>query len=252
MNQQVSNLPRTAAILGRYRTLIRFLAFLGLLGGAVFAWLTPPQEATSQGQALVVFSVPSCPEGAICGGPAFAPAYTKTEWIKVPGGVVMKPLTWSVLSITADGAAALNAAAQGYIAYADSSSSMGYMGQRPVARIIGTEGMTTVTGTTSPKRLLDEALLGALFAALVGILAALAGSRTTIDPPAAPPGLDFDSVPDFGTARDFATGPEFNMTSRSSAGFGETGRKEAYGLRGVPLAQLAREYAERMAAAESE
>ena len=250
MNQQVSNLPRTAAIISRYRALIGFLAVLGLLGGALFAWLNPPHETT--GRALVMFTVPVCPEGAICGGPAFEPAYAGSEWITVPGGVVLKPLTWSILSIDANGAtvsdaqATADATAHVYLGHA---LSMSYLGQQVSARIL--QEPITVTGTTSPKRLLDDALLGALFATLVGILAALAGSRTTIDPPPAPPGLDFDSVPDFGTSRDFATGPEFRTTSGFSADFGETGREEAYGLREVPLAQLAREHAERMGAAES-
>jgi hypothetical protein len=244
MNQQAPNRPRTTAITGRYRSLIGFLAVLGLLGGAVFAWLNPQAETTSR--ALVIFTTPSCPDGAICGGPAFEPAYDQSAWPATSVGVTITPVNGSVVSVGATGPnaagaeAALGAAANGYVAY---GSSLTYMGQRPSARII--DEATTATGSTSPKQLLYDGLLGALFAALVGILAALAGSQATIDSPPAPPGTDFDTVPDFGTGRDFGTTPGFG------AGAGETGREEAYGLRGVPLAQLAREYAERSAAAEN-
>lgn len=252
MTQQASNPSRTAAILGRYRALIGFLAVAGLLGGAAFAWFNHPQQQ-SRSSALVVFSTLVCPEGAICGGPAFEPTYAEVEWLQVPGGGTVTPVTWSVLSDGATGLsdpgdqAAADAAAPMDLGHA---FSMNYLGQQVSAKIL--EEATTVTGTaTSPKKVLYDGLLGALFAALVGILAALAGSRTTIDPPPAPPGLDFDTVPDFGTAPGFATGPEFGTTPDVSARFGDTGREETSGFHGVSLAQLAREYAERMAAAEN-
>ena len=252
MNQQASNPSRTAAILGRYRALIGFLAVAGLLGGAAFAWFNHPQQQ-SRSSALVVFSTLTCPEGGVCGGPAFEPTYAEVEWLQVPGGDTVTPVTWSILS---DGATGLSA--PGDQAAADAAApidlghalSMNYLGQQVSAKIL--EEATTVTGTaTSPKKVLYDGLLGALFAALVGILAALAGSRTTIDPPPAPPGLDFDTLPDFGTAPDFAAGPTFSTASDVSTGFGDTGREEAYRFHGVPLAQLARESAARRTAAEN-
>lgn len=42
------------------------------------------------------------------------------------------------------------------------------------------------TGTARLERLFIDTLLGAVFGALIGIIAALAGSRTTLDPLAAP------------------------------------------------------------------
>jgi hypothetical protein len=67
MSQPASDLPRFVQIIGRYKALVGVLAALGLLGGAVFAALNPPVFTS---QALVLLT-PSCPAGAICGGPQF-------------------------------------------------------------------------------------------------------------------------------------------------------------------------------------
>jgi hypothetical protein len=185
MNQQTSDLPRSVQIIGRFRTLIGVMAVLGLLGGAAFAALNSPVAAS---RALVLFTAPSCPDGAICGGPAFSPGYIQARLLKVfAGEVQIEPVTGNVLSVSASAGtaaqaeAAAEAAARAYVA---DVGSLSYLGENVSARIL--EPATTATGTTPPKRLLGDALLGALFGALVGLIAALAGGQTIIDPVALP------------------------------------------------------------------
>lgn len=189
MNQQPVDVPRFVQIIARYRALVGFMAVLGLLGGVVFAAVNPPGSAS---EALVVFTPPSCSPGAVCGGPMFSPGYAEAGVLRAfPSGVQIKPVTATVLSVSATGgtaaqaAATADAAARTYVAYARAPS---YLGEYPSARIL--QSATAATGTTPAKRLLDDALLGAVFGALAGILAALAGGQNTIDPATAPSGID--------------------------------------------------------------
>jgi hypothetical protein len=188
MSEQTSELPRSVQIMGRYKTLIGFLAVLGLLGGTLWAVLNPPRTETS---AFVVFAAPSCPAGAICGGPAFSPGTSEAPVIKAfPTGVQIKSVTGNVLSISAIGGTAAqaqaiaNRASRLYIAFVDS---LNYMGQQPSAAII--QPATTATETTPPRQLFNDALLGAVVGALVGIIAALAASQAIIDTPTVAQGL---------------------------------------------------------------
>ena len=189
MNQQASDLPRSVQIIGRYRSLIGLVALLGALVGVVFAALNPP---ASTSQTLVVFTAPTCPAGAICGGPMFSPGYIEARLLKqFPSGVQVKPVTGDVVSISvAAGTAAraeaiAQAAAHSYIADAGSLS---YLGEHASAQIL--QPATSATGTTPLKQVAGDALLGAVLGALLGIIAALAGSQTIIDPPTLPRGLD--------------------------------------------------------------
>jgi hypothetical protein len=225
MRQQASDLPRSVQIIGRYRTLVGMMAVLGLLAGAVFATLNP---SGSTSQALVVFRAPQCPAGAICGGPVFSPGYILARMLKTfPSGVQVKPVTGTVLAVSATAGTAAqakaraDAAVRSYLAYA---GSLDYLGQQPSARIL--VPATAAAGTAPPKQVFGDALLGAVAGALAGIIAALAGSRATIDPVTLPgePG---------------AAGP--------SGGAGQDGGYPT----GISLMQLAREYAERRAASES-
>jgi hypothetical protein len=192
MSQQASEVPRFVQILGRYRALIGIMAVLGLLGGAVFAALNPP---TFTSRALVIFPASSCPAGAICGGPIFAPDRTAYPGAmlphSLPGGVQVKPVAanglWVIATAgtAAQAEAATDAAARSYLAYAESLS---YSGEQASAQIL--EPATRATGTAPLIRLRADLLLGALFGALLGVIAALAGGGATIDPPTAPPGYD--------------------------------------------------------------
>jgi hypothetical protein len=186
------DLPRFVQILGRYRALIGIMALLGLLGGAVFAALNPP---TFTSQALVIFPASSCPAGAICGGPMFEPARSAYIGAKLlqslPSGVQLEPMEANGLLVSttagtaAQAEAATNAAARTYLAYADS---MSYPGEQVSAQVF--EPATRATGTAPLIRLRDDLLLGAVLGALLGIIAALAGSGATIDTLTAPPGYD--------------------------------------------------------------
>jgi len=192
MNQQAPDLPKFVQILGRYRTLIALMAVLGVLGGAVFAVLNPPVFTS---QALVIFPASDCPAGAICGGPLFAPAWPADIGAKLlqnlPSGVQVKPVAANGLWVSASARtaaqaeAATNAAARSYFAYAQSLS---YPGEQAAAQIF--EPATKATGTAPLTRLRYDLLLGALFGALLGVIAALGGGGATIDTPTVPPGYD--------------------------------------------------------------
>jgi len=109
MNQQASDLPRSVQIIGRYWGLIGLVALLGALVGVVFAALNPP---ASSSRTLVVFEAPTCPAGAICGGPMFSPAFIEAMLLKqFPSGVQVKPVTGDVVSISVAGGTAAQAEA---------------------------------------------------------------------------------------------------------------------------------------------
>jgi hypothetical protein len=192
MSQQASDLPRFAQILRRYRALIGIMAALGLLAGAVFAALNPPAFTS---QALVIFPSWPCPAQAICVGPVFAPnrpAYIGARLLQsLPSGVRLEPvaanglLVSSTAATAAQAEATTNAAARSYLAYAESLS---YPGEQVSPQIL--EPATRAIGTAPLIRVRDDLLLGAVFGALLGVIAALAGSGATIDPPAAPRGYD--------------------------------------------------------------
>jgi hypothetical protein len=202
MNQQPSDVPRFVQILRRYRTLIGLMAALGVLAGAVFAVLNPPVFTS---QATVILPASDCPAGAICGGPMFAPdrsAYLGATLLQtLPSGVQVKPIAANGLWVSATAGtaaraeAAANAAAQSYYAYAQS---LNYPGEQVGAQL---EPATSATGTSPLIRLRIDLLLGALFGALLGVIAALGGSGATIDTLTAPPGYDTGRA-----ARDTASG----------------------------------------------
>jgi hypothetical protein len=202
MNQQPSDVPRFVQILRRYRALIGLMAALGVLAGAVFAVLNP---SVFTSQATVILPASDCPVGAICGGPMFAPdrsAYLGATLLQtLPSGVRVKPIAANGLWVSATAGtaaqaeAAANAAAQRYYAYAQSLS---YPGEQVGAQL---EPATSATGTSPLIRLRVDLLLGALFGALLGVIAALGGSGATIDTLTAPPGYDTGRA-----ARDTASG----------------------------------------------
>jgi hypothetical protein len=221
MNQQASDLPRSVQIIGRYWSLIGLVALLGALVGVVFAALNPP---ASSSQTLVVFDAPTCPAGAICGGPMFSPAFIEAMLLKqFPSGVQVKPVTSDVVSISvAAGTAAraeaiAQAAARSYIV---DTGAVPYMGKYASAQILQPV-------TTPFKQVAGDAVLGAVLGALLGIIAALAGSQTIIDSPALPRELDV------------------------GAGGRGAGQPTRYATTHLSLQQLAREDAQRRAAAYS-
>ena len=226
MSQPTSDLPRFVQIIVQYRALVGIMAMLGLLGGAVFAALNPPVFTS---QALVRLPAMSCPAGSICGGPMFAHDYLGTRLLRsVPADARMEPLPGDVLLVSATAGtpaqaeAIANAAGRVYLAYEDSLNYSGAQASAPVL-----EPATKATGTAPQIRVLADALLGAVFGALLGVIAALAGSGAIIDTLAAPPV--------FGASEeDQRAGPEPGPASG-----------------GVPLEQLAREYLRSKAAGDS-
>jgi hypothetical protein len=212
MNQQAPDLPRSVQIIGRYRTLIGFVALLGAFVGIVLAALSPP---ASSSQALVVFTAPTCPAGAICGGPMFSPAYVEAMLLQqFPKEVQVKPVTGDVVSISVAAGTVAQAKAFANAAAVDAGS-MSYMGEHASIRILQTA--TSATATTPLKQVAGDALLGAVLGALLGIIAALAGSQAIIDSPALPRGLDI------------------------GAGDRGAGQPTRYATNGLTLQQLARE-----------
>ena len=226
MNQQASDLPRSVQIIGRYRGLIGLVALLGALVGVVFAALNSP---ASTSQTLVVFSAPTCPAGAICGGSMFSPAFIEAMLLKqFPSGVQVKPVTGDVVSISVAAGTAAQAVAMADVvadSYIADAGSVSYMGEHASVRIL--QPATSATVTTPFKQVAGDALLGAILGTLLGIIAALAGSQTIIDSPALPRGLDV------------------------GAGDRGTGQPTRYATNGLTLHQLAREQAERTAASDS-
>jgi len=223
MNQQAPDLPRFVQIIGRYRSLIGLVALLGALVGVLFAALNPP---ASSSQTLVVFTAPTCPAGGICGGPAFSPAFIAPTLLKqFPNGVQVKPVTGDVVSISvAAGTAAraeviANAAARSYIVDA---GALPYMGEYASVQIL--QPATSAAAPTPLKQVVGDALLGAVLGALLGIIAALAGSQTIIDSPTLSRGLDV------------------------GAGGREAGQPTRYATTHLSFQQLAREDAQRRAA----
>ena len=89
------------------------------------------------------------------------------------------------------------------------------------------EPATRATGTAPLIRLLDDALLGAVLGALLGVIAALGGSGATIDTLAAPPGYDVGEEEE------------------------RAGQETRYASTGVSLEQLALEYVSRRTAGDS-
>ena len=151
----------------------------------------------------------------------FSPAYSEAMLLKqFPSGVQVKPVTGDVVSISvAAGTAAraeaiANAAARSYIVDAGSLPYMGEYALQPA---------TSATRTTPLKQVAGDALLGAVLGALLGIIAALAGSQTIIDSPALPRELDV------------------------GAGDRGAGQPTRYATNGLTLRQLASEYAQRTA-----
>jgi hypothetical protein len=234
MNQQASDLPRSVQIIGRFRGLIGLVTLLGAFGGFIFGALNPP---VSTSQTLVVFSAPACPAGAICGGPMFSPGYFKAMVLKeYPIGVQIKPGANGMVSISVAAGSAARAQALAIKAansYISDTGSTSYMGEHASAQVL--RPTTSATGTTPPKRLIADALLGAVAGLLLGTVAALAGGQTIIDPPALPREAGArvgDRESGQPTASQFSAGPRRAGPPTGSESPGRT------------LTQLAREYVE--------
>jgi hypothetical protein len=113
-------------------------------------------------------------------------------------------------------------------------TSISFIGEHASAQVL--RPATTATGTTLPKRLAGDALLGAVAGVLLGTIAALAGGQTIIDPPALPRGAG---------ARVGDPGSGQPGTGWPGTGWPGAGQPTGNEPRGRTLTQLAQEYAER-------
>ena len=225
MNQQAPDLPRSVKIIGRYRGLIGFAALLGALVGIVFAALNPP---TSSSQALLVFTAPTCPAADLRRPHVLAGLLRRHAAQAVSERSPGQTGGGDVVSISVAAGTAARAEARGDAvahSYIADVGSVSYMGEYASVRIL--QRATGATVTTPFKQVAGYALFGAVLGALLGIIAALAGSQTIIDSRALPRELDV------------------------GAGDRGAGQPTRYATNGLTLRQLAREYAERTAAPDS-
>jgi hypothetical protein len=183
MSQQALDLRRSLQIVRRYKALVGALAAVGLLGGAVYTALHPPQLAS---QALIVLPpvTRDVPTQVVIASsdPVLAAAQRSLDPAPtirdLRRQVQVKSLTPNVISVNAEAATAAqaediaNAVATSYIAYLSTPNSPG--GQVP-ARLLQTA--SSATGTPRAVHLIIIGGLGALLGSLVGAIIAVAISR---------------------------------------------------------------------------
>ena len=204
MSEQALNVRRPVQIVRRHRILVAIVTALGLLMGVAYSVLTPPMLTST---ALVV--LPEVVQGAASTGPDSGSTTTTTgpdsymaaQVVIASSDPVLSGALPSVspamsldalrskvkvtspavgiLSVSANGRTAAqaeataNAAAKSYTAHVSSASAPA---GRVLARIL--DPATVATGRGPLERLLIEAVIGAVFGALIGIIAALAISRS--------------------------------------------------------------------------
>jgi uncharacterized protein involved in exopolysaccharide biosynthesis len=176
-------MSRRRQIKWRRWVVIDAVATLGLLAGAGYAVLSPPMF----GSDALVLLPPSAKNisaqvRAATSDPVLAGALRAVDPGESPAmlreAIRVKPLTSSILSISAQGTTtaqaegAANAVASSYVAYVNSRRSPG-----PRARAQVIEPAVIVTQTPLSHRLLVPGGLGALLGALIGAIGARAFSR---------------------------------------------------------------------------
>jgi capsular polysaccharide biosynthesis protein len=197
MSQQVLDARRSIQIVRRHRVLIGFVMALGIIGGGFYALHNPPMVTST---ALVV--IPQTAQNAAAAAAATGTdPYTATQQVIAESNQVLsralpdvRPamsltelhrnveigiLTPYVLSVSAkaetaaDAEATANAVARSYIQYIGSANS-------PVGKVSAQllEPATTAAGTGRTKLLVIYAFVAAIAGALIGVILALAISRS--------------------------------------------------------------------------
>ena len=197
MSEQAPGLRRSRQMVRRHRILVGILATLGLFAGAAYAVLKPPMPTSA---ALVVLPQAAQTVNTETNGGPGTDSYVATQVViassdPVLAGALHKlgqaislptlrseihvtSVTSSILSITvtattaAQAEATANAVARSYVAYVSSTSNQVGNVQANLF-----EPATSVTGTRSAKRLIIDALAGAIAGALIGVIAALSIGR---------------------------------------------------------------------------
>ena len=205
MSERVLNLQRSIQIVRRHRILICIVTALGLLMGAAYSVLKPPM-LTSTAQVVLpqavqnAVSTAGTSSGSITTGTGLDSYMTAQIVIATSDPVLTAALPGAspatslealhskikvtspavgILSISAMGRTAAqaeataNAVAKSYTAYVGSTRAPA---GRALAHIL--DPATTATRMAPVKQLLIDALIGTVIGALIGIIAALAMSRT--------------------------------------------------------------------------
>jgi capsular polysaccharide biosynthesis protein len=183
MSQQALDLRRSVQTVRRHKILVGIMAALGLLAGAAYVVLHPPQLSST---ALVILpnSAPSTSTQVVIAesepvlSAALPMIHPPVSLAELSHEIHVKSVTSYILSFSAHGKTAgaaeatANAVAASYVAYVGLKYSLvGHV----VARVL--EPATTAAGPGLPLALVSTGLIGALVGALIGVIVALAISR---------------------------------------------------------------------------
>jgi capsular polysaccharide biosynthesis protein len=184
MSQQALDLRRSTQTVRRHRVLVGIVAALGLLVGAAYLILSPPQLSST---ALVILpnSAPSVQTEVVIAEsqPVLSAAVARisppVSVAELSREIHVKSVTSYIISFSArgktaaDAEATANAVANSYVAYVGLKYSLvGHV----VAHML--QPATAAAGRTLPLALLSTALVGALIGALIGVIVALVIGRS--------------------------------------------------------------------------
>jgi capsular polysaccharide biosynthesis protein len=184
MSEQALDLGRSVQIVRRHKILVGSFAVLGLLAGVGYAVLRPPMLTSDAIVALPPTNHDTATQVVIAASNpvlrgAVGNIHPAVSLETLRGLVQVKSLTSNLLSISAGGktadqaAGTANAVANSYVAYVKSAKSA----SGPVrAHLL--QPATNASGTSVPKHMLVTGGLGFLAGLLIGVIVALAISRS--------------------------------------------------------------------------
>lgn len=184
MSEQALDLRRSVQIVRRHKILVGSCALLGLLAGAGYAVHKPPLLTSSAIVALPSTNHDTATQVVIAASNpvlrnAVVNIHPAMSLQTLRGLIQVKSLTTNLLSISAQGktsdqaAGTANAVANSYVAYVKTSKSA----PGPVlAHLL--QPATNASGTSLAKHVLVTGGLGALAGVLIGVIVALAKSRS--------------------------------------------------------------------------
>ena len=184
MSEQALDLRRSVQIVRRHKILVGSFAVLGLLAGAGYAVLRPPMLTSNAIVALPATNHDTATQVVIAASSpvlkdAVGNIHPAMSLQTLRGLVQVKSLTTNLLSISAQGktaaqaAGTANAVANSYVAYVKTAQST--VG---AVRAHLLQPATNASGASLPKHMLVTGGLGALAGTLIGVIIALAISRS--------------------------------------------------------------------------
>jgi len=184
MSEQALDLRRSVQIVRRHKILVGSFAVLGLLAGAGYAVLRPPMVTSSAIVALPSSNHDGATQVVIAGSnpvlrDAMGNIHPAVSLPTLRTVVQVKSLTSNLLSISAQGKTAVqaertaNAVANSYVAFVKRSGSAA-----GTVRAHLLEPATNASGTSLRHHMLVTGGLGVLVGVLIGVMAALAISRS--------------------------------------------------------------------------